>query len=97
MSRTLNVRGAALTALAAAALLAAACGGGDTNVTVAGAEQTGISVTGTGAVTVVPDVAILIMGVEVMRETVAEAREKAAAANQAISHPANGLQCALGP
>ena len=84
MSRTLNVRGAALTALAAAALLAAACGGGDTNVTVAGAEQTGISVTGTGAVTVVPDVEILIMGVEVMRETVAEAREKAAAANQAI-------------
>ena len=84
MSLTLNVRGVALAVIAAAALLAVACGGGDTNVTVAGAEQTGISVSGTGTVTVAPDVAVLIMGVEVTRETVAEAREEAAAANQAI-------------
>ncbi len=84
MSRMLSLRGVAVAALAATALVAAACGGGDTNVTVAAAEQTGISVSGTGSVTVAPDVAVLVMGVEVTRDTIAEAREEAAAANQAI-------------
>ena len=45
-----------------------------------GSEQTGIWVSGTGKVTVVPDVAILRLGVEAQAATVTEAQSDAAAA-----------------
>lgn len=75
---------APIAALAALALLAAACTAGDTTVTVAQPQQTGISVSGNGSVTVVPDLALLSLGVEVTRETVAEARSEAAEAMEAV-------------
>ena len=75
---------APVAALAALALLAAACTAGDTTVTVAQPEQTGISVSGTGSVTVVPDLAVLSLGVEVTRATIAEARSEAAEAMEAV-------------
>ncbi len=75
---------APVAALAALALLAAACTAGDTTVTVAQPQQTGISVSGNGSVTVVPDLAVLSLGVEVTRETVAEARSEAAEAMEAV-------------
>ena len=75
---------APVSALAALALLAAACTAGDTTVTVAQPEQTGISVSGTGSVTVVPDLAVLSLGVEVTRATIAEARSEAAEAMEAV-------------
>ncbi len=71
-------------AMAALALLAAACTAGDTTVTVAQPQQTGISVSGTGSVTVVPDLAVLSLGVEVTRATIAEARSEAAEAMEAV-------------
>ena len=75
---------APVAALAALALLAAACTAGDTTVTVAQPQQTGISVSGNGSVTVVPDIAVLSLGIEVTRETVAEARSEAAEAMEAV-------------
>ena len=65
-------------------LLAVACGGGDTNVTVNQPQQTGIAVTGSGKVTVTPDIAVLNIGIEATRTTVAEAREEAARAAEAL-------------
>ncbi|MCH8087898.1 MAG: SIMPL domain-containing protein [Chloroflexi bacterium] len=55
--------------------------------------QGGISVTGTGTVTVSPDVAILVLGVEARRDTVAQAREDAAGAMEGIVQvlEANGI------
>ena len=77
----------------AAALVGAACGEGDTTVIVNEAQQSGISVSGAGAVTITPDIAVLNLGVEVTRPTVAEAREQAAVANAAIrgSLESNGV------
>ena len=75
---------APVAALAALALLAAACTAGDTTVTVAQPQQTGVSVSGNGSVTVVPDIAVLSLGIEVTRETVAEARSEAAEAMEAV-------------
>ena len=75
---------ALVAALAALALLAAACTAGDTTVTVTQPQQTGISVSGTGSVTVVPDLAVLSFGVEVTRATIAEARSEAAEAMEAV-------------
>lgn len=46
--------------------------------------QAGISVTGTGTVIVSPDLAILVVGVEARRDTVAQAREDAAGAMERI-------------
>ncbi len=81
-------------ALAALALLAAACTAGDTTVTVAQPQQTGISVSGNGSVTVVPDIALLNLGVEVTRKTVAEAQSAAAEAMEDIrdSLARNGIE-----
>jgi len=45
-----------------------------------GSQQTGVWVTGTGEVSVVPDVAILTLGVESQEDTVSEAQSKAASA-----------------
>jgi uncharacterized protein YggE len=55
--------------------------------------QGGISVTGTGTVTVSPDVAILVLGAEAWMDTVAQAREDAAGAMEGIVQvpEANGI------
>lgn len=53
-------------------------------VTLSGQQQTGISVSGSGSVTVVPDIARLELGVEVTGRTVAEARGDAADAMDAV-------------
>jgi len=47
-------------------------------------QNTGIWVTGEGKVSVVPDVAILNLGVEAQEETVAEAQQQAAEAMEAV-------------
>ena len=47
-------------------------------------QSTGIWVTGEGKVSVVPDVAILNLGVEAQEETVAEAQQQAAEAMEAV-------------
>lgn len=70
-------------ACVAAALLLAACSGA-TSVTVSQPQQSGISVTGNGSVTVTPDIAVLNLGVEVTAKTVAEARSQAAEAMAAV-------------
>lgn len=56
-------------------------------------QQAGIWVTGTGTVTVVPDLALLTLGVEAQASTVAEARAQAAGAMSAImaALAANGV------
>ena len=76
-------RAVALLGLLGLASLAVACQG-DTTVLVGGTGQEGISVTGSGTVSVTPDVAIINLGVEVSRPTVARARAEAADAMEAI-------------
>ncbi len=75
------------------ALFAVACTDGDTIVQPAGQGQTGISVSGTGIAIGEPDVAIITVGVNVERDSVEQAREDAANAQQAIidSLKANGV------
>ncbi len=73
----------ALPVLALLFLLAAACSP-ETTVVLPSDEQTGITVTGQGEVSVSPDVARFTIGVEVERATVSEAREAAAEAAAAI-------------
>ena len=68
-----------LATFVAAALLLAACSDGAT-VAVSQPQQSGISVTGNGSVTVVPDIAVLSLGVEVTAKTVALARSQPAEA-----------------
>src|SRR5690349_6327996 len=71
---------------AAAALLAVvsvACTS-DTHVTVDQGQQTGIAVNGTGSVTVVPDIGLVSVGVEVTRPTVADAPADAAGSSDAV-------------
>ncbi len=76
--------------LAALLLLAVACDTGDDDSTEAEALAQlasggqGIQVTGSGTVAIVPDVAVLTLGVETMADSVAEARGEAAAALTAI-------------
>ena len=53
-------------------------------VTLGGQEQTGISVNGSGTVSVAPDIARIEIGVEVTADTVAEARGEAADAMDAV-------------
>lgn len=53
-------------------------------VTLSSQAQTGIAVSGSGTVTVTPDIARLEVGVEVTGRTVAEARDDAAAAMDAV-------------
>jgi len=47
-------------------------------------QNTGIWVTGEGTVSVVPDVAVLSLGIEAQEETVAEAQQQAAGAMEAV-------------
>ncbi|MEZ4553091.1 MAG: SIMPL domain-containing protein [Dehalococcoidia bacterium] len=56
----------------------------ETRVSVDQEQQTGISVSGTGRVTVVPDIAVVNLGVEVTRSSVADARSAAADAIEAV-------------
>lgn len=85
-------RGLILAAFGAAALLVAACGGGDTIIH-SSQNATGISATGFGRVFAEPDVSIVTVGVNVERETVEEAREAAAGAQQSVIDAlrANGI------
>jgi uncharacterized protein YggE len=53
-------------------------------VTLSGQQQTGISVSGSGRVSVMPDIARIDVGIEVTGETVAEARGEAADAMDAV-------------
>ncbi len=53
-------------------------------VTLSSEQQTGISVSGSGSVSVTPDIARIDVGVEVTGETVAEARGQAADAMDAV-------------
>jgi uncharacterized protein YggE len=71
------------TAAATLAVVSVACTS-DTHVTVDQGQQTGIAVNGTGSVTVVPDVGLLSIGVEVTRPTVADARAEAAGSIDAV-------------
>ena len=80
----MNIRTGLAASLLAAIALLAACGDGETTVTVNQPQQTGISVTGSGSVTVTPDIAVLSVGVEVTRPTVAGARAEAAEAMEAV-------------
>ncbi len=59
-----------------------------------GAQQVGVWVSGTGAVTVEPDIGVLSFSVETRADTVAPARSEAAAAMEAViaSLKANGIQ-----
>lgn len=68
----------------ATALLFAACADETTSVTVSQPSESGISVTGNGSVTVVPNIAVLSLGVEVTAKTVAVARSQAAEAMAAV-------------
>ena len=62
-------------------------------ITLGGSDQTGLSVNGTGSVSVTPDVARLELGVEVTARTVAQARSSAAETMAEImaSLEANGV------
>lgn len=80
-------------ALSATALVVLAIGcTPKTEVTVAGDAQTsqGIAVSGTGTVSVQPDIAVINMGIEVTAPTVAEARDQAATAMSAVQAAIEG-------
>jgi uncharacterized protein YggE len=62
----------------ALAVLAVACTDKDTTMVTTSAESTGISVSGRGEAVGVPDVGFFDVGVDVVRPTVAEARDRAA-------------------
>jgi hypothetical protein len=81
MSRT---RLAAIAFYAITLLAIVCCDNGATDHVVSQASQTGISVSGHGSITVVPDIAVLTLGVEVTAPTVAAARSAAAAAMKAV-------------
>lgn len=83
MAASMWWRAALATAIGSLALLGAAC---DTQVitTNGPATQSGIAVTGTGKVTVVPDVGLIYLGVEVSKPTVAAARDGASKAMDAV-------------
>ena len=69
--------------LAALLVLAVACDTGDDDTLDVGGSQ-GIQVTGSGSVSVTPDVAVLSLGVETLADSVAGARGEAATAMAAI-------------
>jgi uncharacterized protein YggE len=80
--------------LAVTAALALACTGkGDTIVQTSSQNVNGVSATGEGIVTGKPDVAVLTVGVQARRNTVADARDAAAAAQKGIidSLKSNGV------
>jgi hypothetical protein len=66
------------------ALLSVACGEGDTIVNSSTTTVAGINVNGTGRAFGTPDVVFLQLGVDLERASVAEAREAAASAMQAV-------------
>jgi hypothetical protein len=75
----------AVIALTAITVLALACSdNGAAGFVVSQQPQTGISVSGHGSAVVVPDIAVLRLGVEVTALTVAAARSEAAAAMKAV-------------
>ncbi len=78
-----NTRWFAGAALGAFVLIATACTS-ETHVTVDQPQQTGIAVSGTGRVTVVPDIGVINIGIEVSRPTVAAARSEAARSMDAM-------------
>ena len=73
-----------LPAVGLVALLTVACDGGDTIVQNTNQGPAGISATGTGRAFGEPDIAIVTVGVNVQRDSVAEARNDAAAAQEAV-------------
>jgi uncharacterized protein YggE len=82
-------------ALSAGALLAVACSDrGNTDFVISQPSQTGISVSGNGRISVVPDIALLTLGVEVNAPSVAAARSAAATAMKAVraSLDGNGIR-----
>ncbi len=97
-----------ITVLAAVMLLVAACGNDDDDApqSASGAPQTastlsgviqsqsGISVSGEGSIDLVPDLALLNVGVEAVAESVSQAREEAAQAMDAViaAVKAHGLE-----
>src|SRR5262245_40989985 len=81
-------RAAGLTILGAVATIASACD--STTTLVSTPDPGGISVTGTGKVTVAPDIAVLNIGVEVHAATVADARRMAASAADTVQSSIKG-------
>lgn len=73
-----------LPAVGAVALLVACDGGGDTIVQTTNGGATGIAATGNGRAFGEPDVAVVTVGVNVQRDTVEQARNDAATAQQAV-------------
>lgn len=71
-----------LAALLIGLLAAVACG--SPTETPAAPAQTGISVSGTASISLTPDIATLVLGVEALDETVAQARSNAAQAMAGI-------------
>ncbi len=86
MTATMGSRARRAVGLVAAAGLLVFAAGGCVEATTSSndAASSGISVTGTGSVAVVPDVGVLSIGVEVTAETVGEARADAARTMEAI-------------
>jgi hypothetical protein len=80
----MNLKYLIVPAMAALALLAVACDGGDTIVQTSNQSSSGVTATGTGRAFGEPDVAVITVGVNVQRETVAQARDDAAVAQQAV-------------
>jgi uncharacterized protein YggE len=70
--------------LALLVALFAACSEGDTNVVTSAQETPGIQVSGHGEVQAQPDTAFIDMGVQVTEKNVADARESAAKAADAV-------------
>src|SRR5690349_1327152 len=81
--------GAILAGAVALVALISACGS-KTTVIAPGANQNGLSVTGTGRASGPPDVVILQLGVQADATTVAAAREQAAQAAQAVTTSVKG-------
>jgi uncharacterized protein YggE len=74
----------ALAGLALLGLALAGCGSEGTTVVTPAAPTEGISVSGSGSAFGTPDVAVLQLGVSVLKPSVAEAREQAASAMQDV-------------
>ena len=78
------MRPALLLIVPVALLFGAACTEGDTTVNAPGADTGGITVSGHGEVKVPPDTAVFTIGVQVTATSVADARDRAAKAADAV-------------
>ncbi len=78
------MRSALLFTAIAGFLFGVACSDGGTTVNAPGADTGGITVSGHGEVQVPPDTAVFTVGVQVTATTVADARERAAKAADAV-------------